>query len=238
MAEFAELAGVPAATVKHYVREGLLPEPERTGRTMAWYDPAWSSRVRTIKELQRRFFLPLPVIKELLGDLDDGAELPELAVMAAIARTLEAERGAESRTRQQLLDSGMPEASLDTFIAMGVVTPTQVEGEQSFDGDDLALLRTLKEARRVGLSPEMLPPSILAEYMRAIAKLVRIELDLFRRGVLPRVRETLDDGGSLERVTALTEHATRLSERLVVLLRRQLLQPTLRELLAEAEEQS
>lgn len=234
MHEFAQMAGVPPATIKHYVREGLIPEPHRTGKTVAWYNPAWSARIQAIKQLQQRLFLPLPVIRDLLDELGDVPELPELAVLAAIARTLDSQRGDESRTRAQLLAAGMPEAVLDGFVAMGVVRPRRIDGELRFEGDDLELLRTLKQAREVGLSPEMLPPAILADYMRAVAELVRVELDLFQRGVLPRLRDERDAGRSFDEIASLTEHATRLSERLVVLLRRQLLQPTLRELLAEA----
>jgi DNA-binding transcriptional MerR regulator len=38
MSELAERSGVSAGTIKHYLREGLLPEPVRTSRNMA-YDP-------------------------------------------------------------------------------------------------------------------------------------------------------------------------------------------------------
>ena len=35
MSELAEQSGVSAGTIKHYLREGLLPEPVRTSRNMA-----------------------------------------------------------------------------------------------------------------------------------------------------------------------------------------------------------
>ncbi len=54
------------------------------------------------------------------------------------------------------------------------------------------------------------------------SKLVEVELSLFRDGVLPDV--------SAERLPALTESAVTLSERLVVLMRRKMLLPTLRAL--------
>ena len=37
MRELAEAAGVSAGTIKHYLREGLLPEPVKTSRNMAYY---------------------------------------------------------------------------------------------------------------------------------------------------------------------------------------------------------
>ena len=37
ISELAERAEVPVATVRHYLREGLLPEPVKTSRNMAYY---------------------------------------------------------------------------------------------------------------------------------------------------------------------------------------------------------
>ena len=35
MSGLVEASGVPAPTIKHYLREGLLPEPVKTSRNMA-----------------------------------------------------------------------------------------------------------------------------------------------------------------------------------------------------------
>src|SRR5436189_5240958 len=67
MSELSKRSGVPGPTIKHYIREGLLPGPEvRTSRNMAYYDARLPGRIRIIKELQAERFLPLRVIGELL----------------------------------------------------------------------------------------------------------------------------------------------------------------------------
>ena len=67
MSELSRRSGVPAPTIKHYIREGLLPEPAvRTSPNMAYYDAGLVNRIKTIKELQRSRFLPLKVIKDIL----------------------------------------------------------------------------------------------------------------------------------------------------------------------------
>jgi predicted DNA-binding transcriptional regulator AlpA len=43
MSELADQSGVSAGTIKHYLREGLLPEPVRTTRNMASTGPSSSS---------------------------------------------------------------------------------------------------------------------------------------------------------------------------------------------------
>jgi DNA-binding transcriptional MerR regulator len=78
ISELAERAEVPVATVRHYLREGLLPEPVKTSRNMAYYPPEFVERIRTIKRLQEERFMPLRVIKDtLLAERTPEAELLE-----------------------------------------------------------------------------------------------------------------------------------------------------------------
>src|SRR5438309_10965718 len=67
MGELAEASGVSAATIKHYLREGLLPEPVRTSRNIAYYPSEFVERNRLIKRLQEARFMPL---KAITHDLD------------------------------------------------------------------------------------------------------------------------------------------------------------------------
>lgn len=79
ISELAEGAGVPVATVRHYLREGLLPEGKKTSRNMAYYPAELVDRIRLIKLLQEERFMPLKVIRELLeregGDPERVREL-------------------------------------------------------------------------------------------------------------------------------------------------------------------
>ncbi len=219
MSAFAAAAGVPVPTIKHYLREGLLPEPVRTSRNMAYYDASLVERVKAIKRLQQELYLPLKVIRRILDRLDDG-ELPaELAVEATIARVLEDLAPKEAISRRRSIASGITASELDLLTKLGIVHPVGKGDAQRFEGDDVALLEVFAQARRAGLTPEMLPPEILREYTHAVRRLVRVELQLFRRGVIPAAGRNL---------AQLTEAATTLSERLVVLLRRRLILPTLR----------
>ena len=70
----------------------------------------------------------------------------------------------------------------------------------------------------------MLPTSILLTYYEALRALVQVEVGLFRDGVLPQAGEGL---------SALAEEATRLSERLVVHIRRKQLIPAMERLVED-----
>src|SRR5207247_4017566 len=66
MRELAAASGVSAGTIKHYLREGLLPEPVKTSRNMAYYPPDFVERIKLIKQLQEERFMPLKVIKRMI----------------------------------------------------------------------------------------------------------------------------------------------------------------------------
>lgn len=223
MSELSRQCGVPAPTIKHYIREGLLPEPAlRTSRNMAWYDPGMVPRIQAIKELQRTRFLPLKVIKGIL----DGAVADETrgTLVDAISRVLSESSAHAPQTRRALLDAGYPDGDLRLLEAIGAIVPTGEGDDAVFSGEDIELLETVRGARAAGLTDAMLPPAILGPYLDAVRQLVRLELKLFREGVIPNAGEDLP---------RLAEAATRASERLVVLLRRKLLIPTLEQIIAE-----
>lgn len=217
--ELAKRAGIPVATIKYYLREGLIAPTRKTGQTMSWYDAALVERLHAIKELQQRQFLPLDVIRETLDKGDRSTD--DLAAADAIAKVLSRHGGERKRTRAEILKSATAK-ELEILAAMGLAVPDE---EGNYRGDDLALLATLGAARRAGITAEMLPLSIIDEYLAALRALVAVELKLFRDGVIKRA--------PAGKVRPLTTNATELSERLVVLIRRKLLLPTLHELVAQ-----
>jgi len=66
MAELAKTSGVARETIHFYLREGLLPRPEKGGRTVAYYGDEHLARLRTIRRLREEKYLPLAVIRRLL----------------------------------------------------------------------------------------------------------------------------------------------------------------------------
>jgi len=217
----AKMSGVPAATIKHYVREGLLPEPVRRSRNMAYYDRALVGRIQRIKELQRTRFLPLKVIRTVLDE--SALENEDETVTATIARVLQqTSESGTPRTRSELIASGIDPEQLQALLQLGVVRPADRYDEETYVGDDVEIMRVLGAARKAGLTEGMLPAEILHDYARCLRALVDAELALFRRGVLRAAQP--------EDLSALTEAAVTLSERLVVLMRRKLLVPRMRKL--------
>lgn len=218
MSVFADRAGVPIPTIKHYLREGLLPEPVRTSKNMAYYDPALIPRVRAIKRLQAEMFLPLRVIRQVLDRLEDDEIPAAIALEATVARVLLGQAAKDSLSRRQAIASGLSEDDLDAFEHLGLA---ETDGDSAdYRDDDAAMLRLLAQARRAGISESMVPTTALADYLDALSTFVQAEVSFFRAGIASEPADA---------VHKLAELATTLSERLVILARRKLLLPALQE---------
>lgn len=70
MRELEQRTGVGRETIRYYLKEGLLPEPERPKPNVAHYSDAHVRAIVAIKKLQADRFLPLAAIKRALnGDI-------------------------------------------------------------------------------------------------------------------------------------------------------------------------
>ena len=80
--ELVARSGVPAATIHHYLRLGLLPSARRIAPNRFLYDERHVQALRLIRVLRERRGLPLPVIRRVLPDLlgleQDQAFRPEM----------------------------------------------------------------------------------------------------------------------------------------------------------------
>jgi len=149
MSELAERSGVSAATIKHYLREGLLGSEEevvRTSRNMAYYPVDFVERVRLIKRLQEERFMPLRVIREVIGRDPDRAtrliELEDRILERAIAAR---ESGRVSRANARDTYQ-VPQNVLDRLEELGVLTP----GGRGYDADDVAIIEAISRFRAGG----------------------------------------------------------------------------------------
>jgi len=89
VSELAERADVPLATVKYYLREGLLPAGETTGPRRAEYDEHHLRRLRVLRLLREVGEVPVTSLRRIVDALDDG-DLPVHDAMARIADVISA----------------------------------------------------------------------------------------------------------------------------------------------------
>ncbi|EKU47365.1 MerR family transcriptional regulator [Brevibacterium casei] len=71
ISELSRRSDVPVATIKYYLREGLLPAGERTSATQAVYTEAHVNRLELIRALLGPARLSIEKAKRVLGVIDD-----------------------------------------------------------------------------------------------------------------------------------------------------------------------
>jgi DNA-binding transcriptional MerR regulator len=76
ISELAALTGVSTRTIRYYIQEGLLPQPEIRGKYAVFTDE-YMHRLRLIKYLKDAY-LPLNKIKDLLDSLPESEVVPLL----------------------------------------------------------------------------------------------------------------------------------------------------------------
>ena len=192
ISELAERSGVPVATVRHYLREGLLPEPVKTSRNMAYYPPQFVERIRVIKQLQEERFMPLRVIRGLLNRQD--AEPETLRAMIELERALAGERErisvAEVRSRYDV-----PQEVLDRLAELAVLTPD----ENGYSPSDVRIIEAIGRFRAGGYD-ERLGFTVYdtLRYTRALQPLVAEEVDV----LTSRLSGDVDPDRALEIIEA------------------------------------
>ena len=83
MSELSERSGVPVATVKFYLREGLLRPGEATGATRARYEERHVERLRLIRALVTVAGMSLARVREVLEAVDDETRPLDAAIGSA-----------------------------------------------------------------------------------------------------------------------------------------------------------
>jgi DNA-binding transcriptional MerR regulator len=146
MSELARRSGVSAGTIKHYLREGLLPEPVRTSRNMAYYPEEFVERIALIKRLQEDRFMPLRVIRGMLEDDPERAaalvELEDRVIEQALAM---AESGRISKAEVRRTYE-MPANVLDRMEDLGLLSPTS----RGYTPDEVAIIKAIARFRAGG----------------------------------------------------------------------------------------
>jgi DNA-binding transcriptional MerR regulator len=173
MSGLVEASGVPAPTIKHYLREGLLPEPVKTSRNMAWYRPETVDRIRLIKRLQEERYMPLRAIKKVLEEEPDQAEamleVEDRILERALAREQTRTSAAEVRKY------GVPKKALERLAEIGILTPNS----RGYSPSDVTIIEAMSRFRAGGYDEQIgFTVYDTLRYKHALEALVKEEVDV------------------------------------------------------------
>jgi DNA-binding transcriptional MerR regulator len=209
--------GVGRETIRFYIREGLLPQPDRPSRNVAWYDESFVERVALIKELQQKRFLPLQVIKAIVGhdatppraEVQALLELDGKLFPAVAGAEMPAERLSDVARRTQL-----KAAEIRDLAETGLVDVETREGDQWLDDSAIRIVEIWSKIRQAGFSAELgFEPANMRLYVDFVRWLAREELRVFSRAVA---------GGEVdvERSAHMAEAGVNLVNQIIALVRK------------------
>jgi DNA-binding transcriptional MerR regulator len=197
MGELAQASGVSAATIKHYLREGLLPEPVKTSRNMAYYPADFVERIRMIKQLQEERYMPLRVIKDLLEEDPDRAraliELGDRLLEHALAGESERVSAAEVRDRYEI-----PQDVLDRLAELDVLSPDK----KGYSPSDIRIIEAISRFRAGGYEERIgFTVYDTLRYRESMADLVKQEVDV----LMERLAGEMDPDEAMALIEAGTQ---------------------------------
>jgi DNA-binding transcriptional MerR regulator len=194
MKDLERATGVSRETIRYYIREGLLPEPERPERNVAWYDAAFVERILLIKRLQSERFLPLSVIKGIVGDVRQLTDVETRALHALDgqiapppARAAAGPHPPETiaRIAKRL---GLSVKEIRELADGGAVELVVRDGKASLEGTSVAFLESWARFRQAGFTEDLgFTPGEAALYVETLTGLAREELRRFGARVPARV---------------------------------------------------
>ena len=213
MKDLEARTGVGRETIRFYINAGLLPEPERPKRNVAFYTDAHVSRVRAIKHLQEKRFLPLSVIRDLL-EHEPADALTASTAMPGLEQLLPAL--VDGATPQPPLPLGevaaranLPQKELREMAELGVIS--LADGD-CIDFRDAAIVDVWGRLRAAGFTRELgYEPAALSVYVDMTRWLAREEVGRFLEHLAGRMEA--------RQAAELGAEGVRLGNELVALLR-------------------
>lgn len=178
ISELEEISGVPRSTIHYYIREGLVHRPDKTGRTMGYYDESHINRLKEIKNIQRNYInakkKPYMPIQLLLGKLEEADKASKLKQSgASIDRA--PSRDSRARRKRELIDAALRLYSKKGFYSTNIRDIAREAGISPsafyiYFADKRELFAEVTEF-------------VMRSMVKDFADVLRMEKDFIRRGV-------------------------------------------------------
>jgi DNA-binding transcriptional MerR regulator len=151
-----EFPDVTISKIRFLESEGLIT-PERTASGYRKFFERDVTRLRTILKLQRDEYLPLRVIRERLdGDQGPSSGTAERPGAEPEDEIVEPSTALEMTAEEVAAATGVDVSVVEALASFGILRPANGEGGAVFGGDDVVVLRIVKDFFKFGVEPRHL----------------------------------------------------------------------------------
>ncbi|PRY56216.1 MerR family transcriptional regulator [Glycomyces artemisiae] len=163
--ELSARTGVPAATIKYYVREGLLSGGERRGHNQVEYGEEHVRRLRLVRAMVEVGSVPIAKVREVLTEIEDPR------------RDLDSTLGVASRALSQHKVPAEEPAAVDVETAKAIVRGRGWNAVPLEHGYVWTLADAIGRLRELGLGDMV---DMTGEYARAAEIVAEFDLALLQ----------------------------------------------------------
>lgn len=161
MAELVRRTGLKKETIHFYINNGLVPRPRKTHKNMAYYDESYVERLKQIRELQLKYFLPLKVIREILIQTNAEMSTAEVDLLRAglsgLLHLEELRRTYEPQTLDELsARTGLPKDEILEMERCEMISSVEgPDGTKVYRENDVRVVEAFAGIRKGGLTREL-----------------------------------------------------------------------------------
>ena len=152
--ELARRTGVSTQTIHYYVKEGLLPKPDKTSKTWAYYTYAHVERINMIRNLKERYFFPLKVIKGILAEVSSHQSLMRNTPLSVVSDLKNSSLKDNKKTlfskKQLAQKTGVSQQFIDELEEMDFLLSDSGNHSTRYDSDDLVLVKSISRLLKAG----------------------------------------------------------------------------------------
>ena len=152
--ELSKRTGVSTQTIHYYLKEGLLPKPDKTSKTWAYYTYTHVERINMIRNLKERYFFPLKVIKGILAEVSSHQSLMRNTPLSVVSDLKNSSLKDNKKTlfskKQLAQKTGVSLQFIDELEEMDFLLSDSGHHSTRYDNDDLVLVKSISRLLKAG----------------------------------------------------------------------------------------
>jgi len=165
MKHLMEQTGESKSTILFYLKEGLLPEPEKPKPNLHLYDERCINIIKFIKYLQHQFSYSIAQIQTIFKE-NQFNFTDDFSMMLRSLQMMSGSSDGKWYSDEDFLElSGLTQKELDAYVKRGWL----FRQEQGFSNQELKLVEVFKRAKKLGLNEKLFDAYV--ESARALAKI-------------------------------------------------------------------
>jgi len=164
-----EQTGESKSTILFYVKEGLLPEPEKPKPNLHLYDESCINIIKFIKYLQNQFSYSIAQIQAIFKENKFNFS-DDFSMMLRSLQTMSGSSDGKWYNDDDFLElSELSQKELDDYLKRGLL----FRQEQGFSTQELKLVEVFRRAKTLGLDE-----GLFDAYVKSARELAKIEYTL------------------------------------------------------------